>query len=120
MLSIDTITGNPADHKLTNGATHVIQGDMIPLGDFQASALNVVKGLATIAGGTIPAGSRAVLIQCSTQPVRFTTDGVTNPTAAIGQKLLVDAAPYLYTGDLTKIRFIETAASATINVAFFR
>jgi len=67
---------------------------------------------------TIPAGASLVLLQVTGQDVRWRDDG-TDPTASIGMILNADADPYPYSGDLSAIRFIETAASAVLNVAYY-
>ena len=79
-------------------------------------------GYATISAATalptIPAGASLVLLQVTGQDVRWRDDG-TDPTASIGMILNADADPYPYSGDLSAIRFIETAASAVLNVAYY-
>jgi hypothetical protein len=50
-------------------------------------------------------------------PVRWRDDGVA-PTASIGMPLQ-DAVAFQYDGDLTKIQFIETTASATLNISYY-
>lgn len=57
------------------------------------------------------------LIVIEGQPVRWRDDGVA-PTAAIGMPILPNNA-LLYDGDLQNIRFIQTAATATINVTYY-
>ena len=50
--------------------------------------------------------------------VRFRDDG-TDPTAAIGMPIPIGGA-YVYTGDLSKLRFIrQSATSAVINVLYY-
>ena len=85
------------------------------LGYQQITALNTAKSL------TLPsiAGIQAVyvIIQPESQAVRWRDDG-TAPTAAIG--MTIPAGGELrYDGDLTKIQFIETAASAKLNVSYY-
>ncbi len=58
------------------------------------------------------------LIVAETQGVRWRDDG-TAPTASVGMPLAA-GVPLSYDGDLTKIRFIQQAASATINVSYYR
>lgn len=58
----------------------------------------------------------AVII-AHTQGVRWRDDGVA-PTASVGMPLPVDTA-FVYDGDLNKIRFIEQAASAELNVSYY-
>ena len=52
-----------------------------------------------------------------TQAVRWRDDG-TDPTGSIGMPLAVGVS-LIYDGDLTKIRFIEQAASAKLNISYF-
>ncbi|UCH46493.1 MAG: hypothetical protein JSU95_10195 [Betaproteobacteria bacterium] len=51
------------------------------------------------------------------QSVRWRDDGIA-PTATVGMPLAVGAT-LNYDGDLNKIKFIETAASAKINVSYY-
>jgi hypothetical protein len=57
------------------------------------------------------------LIVAETQNVRWRDDGV-DPTASVGM-LLVANIPFQYDGDLSKIKFIETTASAKLNVSYY-
>lgn len=79
----------------------------------------------TVAASTalpsIPAGAFEALIICETQTVRWRDDGVA-PTASIGMPLTVNTAfPYMGTAaSLAAFRIIETAASATCNVSYYK
>lgn len=84
-----------------------------PLGYAQLTGLSVVKGLPSI-----PAGATYALVQCSTQAVRWRDDG-TNPTASVGERLLVDKE-LVYDGvDLTAVKFIEMVAGAILDVSYY-
>ena len=74
--------------------------------------------LTTAVGLAVPQGATACILRCETQPVRFRDDG-TDPTSATGMLLLAADVPYFYDGNLNAIKFIETAASAALNVAFY-
>jgi hypothetical protein len=50
-------------------------------------------------------------------PVRWRDDG-TAPTGSVGMPLAV-GVPLQYDGDLTKIRFIQQAATGIINVSYY-
>jgi len=52
------------------------------------------------------------------QGVRWRDDG-TAPTATVGMPLAAGAT-LVYDGDLTRIRFIQQAATATINVVYYK
>lgn len=56
-------------------------------------------------------------IVAESQAVRWRDDG-TAPTASVGMPLAV-GEPFAYDGDLTRIRFIEQTASATLNIAYY-
>jgi hypothetical protein len=83
-----------------------------PLGYQQITGLNTVKSL------TVPAGARIAIVQAEDQPVRWRDDG-SNPTASVGVRLVADEE-LIYAGKLAKLRFIETTASAKLNVAYYR
>lgn len=57
------------------------------------------------------------LIIAEGAPVRWRDDG-TAPTASVGMPLAV-GVPFQYDGDLTKIRFIQQSASATLNISYY-
>ena len=58
------------------------------------------------------------LIQCETQDVRWTDDPDVDPTASVGMLLKVNTV-LEYSGDLGKLRFIQVAATAVLNVSFY-
>lgn len=58
------------------------------------------------------------LIQCETQDVRWTDDPDVDPTTTVGM-LLKATSVLSYTGDLSKLRFIQTAATAVLNVSYY-
>lgn len=66
----------------------------------------------------VPKTARFALIQVEGQPVRWRDDG-TNPTAAVGMRLLPTGEGMRYMGDLNAIRFIEEAASGIVNVTYY-
>lgn len=57
------------------------------------------------------------LIVVEGQSVRWRDDG-TAPTASVGMPILANGM-LSYDGDLTNIRFIQTAATATINITYY-
>jgi hypothetical protein len=82
-----------------------------PLGYQQITSLGSATAL------TIPTGARAAIIAAETQAVRWRDDG-TNPTAAVGQPL-ASGADFLYTGKLSKLKFIEQTASAKLDIVYY-
>lgn len=85
-----------------------------------ASALGYqqITSLAAATGLTIPAGTAFAIITPQTQAVRWRDDGV-DPTASIGYPLAVGAELQYAASSLTRLKFIEQVASATLNIAYF-
>jgi len=76
-----------------------------------------ITSLSSATALTIPQGATRALIAPSTQSVRWRDDG-TNPSASVGMPLA--AGSYLsYDGSLSSVRFIETAASAELNITYY-
>jgi hypothetical protein len=82
-----------------------------PIGYQQITSLSAATGL------TAPANARWALIVPESRDVRWRDDG-TNPTASVGMPIAAGQA-FEYTGDLSRIAFIEQAASAKLNVAYY-
>ena len=83
-----------------------------PLGYQQITSLANPTGLA------VPAGATTAVLEVSGQAVRYRDDG-TAPTATVGMP--VPAGQQIsYSGNLAAIQFIQQAASATLDVLFYR
>ena len=76
-----------------------------------------ITGLSSATGLTVPSGALIALIQAESQDVRWRDDG-TNPTQTVGMTLGTGLS-LPYTGDLSLIKFIETTASAKLNVSYY-
>lgn len=82
-----------------------------------------ITSMSSAVGLTLPTNAnnykpvRALIIP-QTQAVRWRDDG-TDPTATVGMPLAVGAT-LDYDGDLNKIKFIEQAASAALNISYYR
>jgi hypothetical protein len=59
-----------------------------------------------------------ILMQCEAQNVRWTDDPDVDPSASIGM-LMIPGTLYEYSGDLSKLRFIQAAATAILVVSFY-
>lgn len=94
------------------GIEHVTEGKLVPLGYQQITALSAAASL------TVPAGARLAICQATVAALRWRDDG-TNPTASIGMLLSVNYE-IVYTGDLTTIKFIESAGGGILNVSYYR
>lgn len=82
-----------------------------PVGYQQITSLSAAAAL------TVPSGAQLAVIECETQPVRWRDDG-TNPTSSVGM-LLNPGDVLIYDASFANIRFIETTASAKINVSYY-
>lgn len=58
------------------------------------------------------------LLQADVQDIRWTDDGETTPTAAIGMLLKANTT-LEYEGNLAMLQFHEVAAGAILNVSFY-
>lgn len=76
-----------------------------------------ITDLSSAIGLTVPSGATLALIVPETQNIRWRDDG-TNPTASVGMPVFVGAS-LSYDGDLNRIRFIQEAASAKLNVSYY-
>jgi hypothetical protein len=78
-----------------------------------------ITSLSSAVGLTVPAGASSAIIQAEAQSVRWRDDTV-NPTSSVGM-VIASGASITYTGgNLNTIKFIETTASAKLNVSFYR
>lgn len=89
----------------------VILGNRTPKGYQQ------IVGLAASTALTVPAGALVAVITTEGQNVRWRDDG-TAPTAAIGFNLNVGQALF-YDGSLAALKFIQQAATATLNISYY-
>ena len=76
-----------------------------------------ITNLSSAVGLTIPAGATLALIVPETQNVRWRDDG-TDPTSTVGMPVYIGAS-LSYDGDLNRIKFIQEAASAKLNISYY-
>ncbi len=93
------------------------QGNLLPVGYQQipTATLAAATGLTVPSSGNIKA--RIAILQAEAQTLRWRDDG-TDPTATVGMPLEV-GDEFEYTGDLGKIKFIQTAAGGILNVSYY-
>lgn len=89
----------------------VVDGILAPVGYQQITSLSAAAAL------TVPETAKIAIIIAESKSVRWRDDG-TNPTATVGMPLAVDA-PLVFNGNLSALRFIETSASAKLNVSYY-
>lgn len=92
--------------------TLVLDGRLVPAGYQQITDVSAAVGL------TVPDGATLAVIQAEDQAVRYRDDG-TDPTASVGM-VIAEGQELVYNGDLSAITFIETTASAKLNVSYYR
>jgi hypothetical protein len=83
-----------------------------PLGYQQITTLTAATGL------SVPTGSTFAVVSAEGAGVRWRDDG-TNPTASVGMPLYAGQSPQQFSGDLTVLKFIQMAPSATLNVSYY-
>jgi len=87
-------------------------GQREPLGFEQITSLGSAVGFASA-----PPRARLAFIQAESQNVRWRDDG-TNPTASVGT-LITTESILSYTGNMSKIKFIEVTAGAKLNISYY-
>lgn len=112
MSNVADVSGNtPKDSPVLAREYLVTDGTLQPLGFQRITSLSAATVL------TVPTGARLALLQCETQNVRWRDDG-TDPTATVGA-LLRTGTDFWYSGKLSAMKFIETTASASLNVSYY-
>ena len=91
----------------------MISQKYLPLGYQQ------ITGLTAAASLTVPTGTTDVLLSAEGAPVRFRDDGVA-PTTSVGMLLPIGVVPYLYSGTVSALQFIQASATGILNVSFYR
>lgn len=87
------------------------------LGFRKALGYQQLTSLSAVAALTVPAGATSALIIAEIQSVRWRDDG-SDPTATVG--MLVPTNTLMeFGGNLAAVKFIETAASAKLNVTYY-
>lgn len=88
-----------------------LKSTTVCLGYQQITSLSASTGL------TAPSGATLAVVVPEGYSVRWRDDG-TVPTGGVGMPLAIGAT-LSYDGDLNRIRFIEQAASAKLNVSYY-
>jgi hypothetical protein len=85
-----------------------------PLGYVQMTSLGTAVALASI-----PSGAIYAVVVCTGQTVNWRDDG-TAPTASVGMPLGVANSIIFAEKPLSTVQLIQTAATATCNVSYYR
>ena len=89
----------------------------VPLGHCQLAAFSAATLLSSCSGG-IPAKTACALMVAETNSVRWWDDG-TVPTATVGM-LWATGVYWGYLGAMSKLQFIPSTGSATVDVTFYQ
>lgn len=87
------------------------------LGYEQITSLSSAVNVGSVISGGIPEGTCYAIIRAETQNVRWRDDG-TSPTASVGMPLNVGESMN-YTGQFSRLKFIEVTASAKLNITYY-
>lgn len=74
--------------------------------------------VATATSLTVPAGASVAIITVEGQAVRVRQDG-TAPTATVGMPIWANST-MIFNGPLANLQFIQTSATATLDVDYYR
>jgi hypothetical protein len=117
-----TVIIGDATSPLTKQAQVTSQGHLITdtnAAVYRLTALGCQKFGAVVSSGftSVPVGATVAFMSIEGANVRMRDDG-TNPTSSTGVLFLI-GGPWPYQGPLAAAQFIQTAATATINVCFY-
>lgn len=122
ILTNDTLlsgTGITAGNTIVNQVSGTPGG----AGTYNISGTNTASGASATSGGIPldPTGRLATMVtlQAETASVRYRDDGGA-PTATIGNIVVSGQNPFLYTGNLAALQFIEDGGSGLLDAAFYR
>ena len=91
----------------------IVPTNLTPVGHQQITDVSSAVSL------TVPAGAKFAYIQAEDADIRWLDSG-TAPTASLGTLLYAGHEPLPYLGDLTKLQFIDDAATtAVLNVSYY-
>ena len=90
---------------------------LTPLGVYQYSLSGTAVTVATMAGGSIPAGAVYAIVTPETNAVRWRDDG-TAPTASVGFPLAVAQNVTLSELQMGSVQFIAQTGTATVDIWF--
>ena len=83
------------------------------------NVLGYEKPTIVSAGGlTVPAGTQVVLMQATSQTVRWRDDG-TDPTTSAGMRIVVDRAPCVYHGNPKAFKAIAETSGGVLLVSYY-
>lgn len=108
----------PTQQAKVSSAGHLIVDTSAAV--YSLTALGCQSFGAVVSSGwpSVPAGATVAFMSIEGASVRMRDDG-TNPTSSVGVLFLI-GGPWPYQGPLAATQFIQTGATATINVCFYK
>lgn len=100
--------------------SNVRDGTRLAVGYVHIADVSTAGNIASF-GTAIPEGARVAIIQGHTADVRWRDDGTSPAKAITGGMLLAADDSFLYTGELSKLEFVEAANAVTagVNISFY-
>jgi len=92
--------------------------------NFKCKGFQQITNVTTAFALTVPTGATMALLQAEGCDYRWRDDG-TDPTTSVGMVLpehdagTLAVAPFLYVGDLSKLKLIETTTDGVLNVSYY-
>lgn len=74
---------------------------------------------ASLTSGGVPQGATVLEISAETQAIRWRDDNQA-PTATVGMPIAAAALPFVYSGSLVNIQFINQVSGGIIDLAFYK
>lgn len=112
------IIGSPTNSCQDISLTFPFPIEVIPYLFTPVASSQFALGVVTSTALTVPATATQALVCVEGAAVRWADDG-TAPTATVGQPLIIGQCK-AWSGSLSAIRFIQQAATATINVSYYK
>lgn len=84
----------------------------------KALGFQQITNVSAAIGLTVPAGTTLILVHTTGQAVRWRDDG-TSPTGTVGMVLAVGSELRYSASAMAALKFIESAASAVLNVTYY-
>lgn len=83
-----------------------------------AKGFQQITNLTSAVALTLPSNTSVAIVQAEGQTVRYRDDGV-DPTTSVGMILIVGTVYKFDYQKLSAMKFIETTASAKLNVSYY-
>ena len=123
-LTASAVTGDISVNWPVSG-TGIVAGTYIVSGPTAGGAgVYTVSQACTSSGASLttvgpPNGANGVLLQAEAQNIRW-RDDLGAPTTAVGMAIIATQQPFLYTGTIPNMRFIDATAGGILDATFYK